>query len=136
MGAIGALTSNEADLPRSVRRGPLITLTCKCGERRDLRYGERWRCEKCSRSWNTLRIPLEQYAEVRRMQLRFRRIPLVVSTLSLACVVAFIVMGRAFGGLILVAFAATAWSMFVRPFHKRRYREAIAKLPSWEIEPD
>jgi hypothetical protein len=111
-------------------------LTCKCGERRYLHYGESWTCEKCGRSWNTLRIPIEQYAEVRRTQLRFRRIPLAVSLISLACVIAFVVMGRAFGGLILVAFAATAWSMFVRPLHKRRYREAIAKLPSWEIEPD
>jgi hypothetical protein len=123
-------------LPRSVRRGPLITLTCKCGERHSLHYGEHWKCENCSRSWDTNRIPIEQYAEVRRMQLKFRRIPLLISVLSLVCVVAFIVMGRAFGGLIVVAFGATAWSMFARPLHKRRYREAIAKLPSWEIEPD
>jgi len=135
VGAIDALTSKDA-LPRSVRRGPLITLTCKCGERRDLRYGERWTCEKCGRSWNTLRIPLEQYAEIRRAQLRFRRVPLAISVLSLVCLVAFIVIGRAVGGLILVGFAATAWSMFVRPLHKRRYRKALAKLPSWEIEPD
>ena len=135
MGAIDALTSREA-LPRSVRRGPLITLTCKCGERRDLRYGERWTCEKCGRSWNTLRIPIEQYAEIRRAQLRFRRVPLAISVLSLVCLIAFIVIGRAVGGLILVGFAATAWSMFVRPLHKRRYRKALAKLPSWEIEPD
>jgi hypothetical protein len=111
-------------------------LTCKCGERRDLRYGERWICEKCRRSWSTSRIPIEQYAEVRRVQLRLRRIPLVVSVLSLVCVITFIAMGKAFGGLVLVAFAATAWSMFLRPLHKRRYRNAIAKLPSWEIEPD
>jgi hypothetical protein len=136
VGAIDALTSNEADLPRSVRRGPLITLTCKCGERRDLHYGERWTCEKCSRSWNTLRIPVEQYAEIRRAQLRFRRVPLAISVLSLVCLIAFIVIGKAVGGLILVGFAATAWSMFVRPLHKRRYRKALAKLPSWEIEPD
>ncbi len=45
-------------------------------------------------------------------------------------------MGKPFAGLILVAFAATAWSMFARPLHKRRYREALAKLPRWEIEPD
>jgi hypothetical protein len=128
--------SAETALPRSVRRGPLITLTCKCGEVRYLRYGERWKCEKCGRSWNTLRIPLEQYAEIRRTQLRFRRVPLAISVLSLACLVAFVVIGRAVGGLILVGFAATAWSMFVRPLHKRRYRKALAKLPSWEIEPE
>jgi hypothetical protein len=79
---------------------------------------------------------MEQYAEIRRAQLRFRRVPLAISVLSLVCLIAFIVIGRAVGGLILVGFAATAWSMFVRPLHKRRYRKALAKLPSWEIEPD
>jgi hypothetical protein len=128
--------STETALPKSVRRGPRITLTCKCGEVHYLQYGERWTCEKCGRSWNTLRIPLEQYAEIRRTQLRFRRIPIAISSLSLICVVAFIVVGKPFAGLVLVGFAATAWSMFMRPLHKRRYRKAIAKLPSWEIEPD
>jgi hypothetical protein len=86
--------------------------------------------------WNTLRIPMEQYAEIRRTQVRFRRIPIAVSVLALACVVVFIALGKAFGGLVLVGFAMTAWSMFVRPLHRRRYREAIAKLPSWELEPE
>jgi hypothetical protein len=125
-----------ADLPRSVRRGPRITLTCKCGEKEYVQYGETWTCDKCGKRWNTRKIPLEEYTALRRTQLKLRRVPIVVSALSLACVVAFIVAGKPLGGLILVGFAASAWSMFVRPFHKRRYREALAKLPSWEIEPD
>lgn len=125
-----------AALPRSVRRGPRITLSCRCGERQYLNYGERWTCERCGRRWNTLRIPLEQYAEVRRAQLRYRRVPLVVSLMALACIVVFVVLGKAFGGLVIVAFAATAWSMFARPLHKRRYRRSLAQLPSWEIEPE
>ena len=83
-----------SELPRSIRHGPRITLTCKCGEKNYLQYGERWTCDKCGRSWNTLRIPLEQYAEIRRTQLRFRRIPIAVSALSLVCIVAFVVAGR------------------------------------------
>jgi Flp pilus assembly protein TadB len=126
----------ESDLPRSIRRGPKITIACECGEKRYLQYGERWTCEKCGRTWNTRRIPLEEYAALRRVQLRYRRIPLAVSLLALACVVVFILLGKAFGGLIVVAFAATAWSMFVRPMHKRRYREQLAKLPTWKIEPE
>jgi hypothetical protein len=128
--------STDSALPRSVRHGPRITLTCKCGEVNYLQYGEEWTCPQCARHWNTRRIPLEQYAAIRRTQLKFRRIPIAVSTLALICVVAFLIAGKPFAGLILVAFAATAWSMFARPFHKRRYREALAKLPKWEIEPD
>ena len=128
--------SSEADLPRSIRRGPLITISCECGEVRRLHYGERWQCEKCGRTWNTRRIPLEEYAALRRTQLRYRRGPLLIAALSLVCVLVFIVLGRAFGGLIVVAFGVTAWSMFVHPFHKRRYREQLAKIPSWKIEPE
>jgi hypothetical protein len=130
------VVATDSELPRSVRRGPRITLTCKCGERNYVKYGELWTCDKCGKRWNTMRIPVEQYAEIRATQLRFRRVPIVISVLSLVCVVAFVIAGKAFGGLILVGFAATAWSMFARPFHKRKYREAIAKLPSWEIKPD
>jgi hypothetical protein len=125
-----------SDLPRSVRRGPRITLTCKCGEKEYVQYGETWTCDRCGKRWNTRKIPLEQYAAIRATQLRFRRIPIIISVLSLLCVAAFIIGGKPMGGLILVAFGATAWSMFARPFHRRKYREAVAKLPSWEIEPD
>jgi hypothetical protein len=126
----------SSSLPRSVRRGPQITLTCECGERRYLRYGERWRCEKCGRTWNTARIPIEQYAALRATQLRYRRVPMAISVVALACVVAAIVLGKAVGGVLVVAIVATTWSMFFRPIHRRRYRRALADLPSWTIEPE
>jgi hypothetical protein len=129
------LNASQAELP-PVRRGPPITLTCECGERRQLRYGERWKCERCGRTWNTNQIPIDDYAAIRRTQLRMRRVPIAITVLSLACVITFIVLGKAFGGLILVGFAATAWSMFLRPLHKRRYRKELAKLPTWDIKPD
>jgi hypothetical protein len=138
MGASATLTPMpaESDLPRSIRRGPKITIACECGEKRYLHYGERWTCEKCGRTWNTRRIPLEEYAALRRTQLRYRRVPLAVSALALACVIMFVLLGKAVAGLLLVAFAATAWSMFVHPLHKRRYRQALAELPTWKIEPE
>jgi hypothetical protein len=123
-------------IPRSVRRGPPITLTCECGETRHLRYGDRWTCEKCSRSWDTAKIPVDQYAAIRATQLRYRRAPIAISVLALAAVIACIVVGKALGGLLLIAILATTWSMFFRPLHRRRYRAAIADLPTWQIEPD
>jgi Flp pilus assembly protein TadB len=130
------LNPSQTELPRAVRRGPPITLTCECGEQHQLRYGERWKCERCGRTWDTNQIPIDDYAAIRRTQLRMRRVPIAITVLSLACVITFIALGKAFGGLILVAFAATAWSMFLRPLHKRRYRKELAKLPTWEIKPD
>jgi hypothetical protein len=130
------MAAGPAPLPRSVRRGPPITLTCDCGERRFVRYGERWTCEKCGRTWNTMRIPMEQYAAIRATQLRYRRVPLAISALSLLCVIAFIVVGQALGGLIIVGVLASTWSMFFRPIHRRKYRQALAELPSWKIKPE
>ena len=130
------MTGPAAALPRSVRRGPPITVTCECGERRYLHYGERWACEECARTWDTTRIPLHQYAAIRATQLRYRRVPLAISALALVCVIAAVVAGKALGGLLLVAIFATTWSMFFRPIHRRRYRAALAELPTWKIEPD
>ena len=138
MGSSPALTpgADASDLPRSIRRGPKITISCECGEKRYLQYGEAWTCEKCGRTWNTRKIPVEEYAELRRTQLRYRRVPLIIAALSLVCVVGFIVIGKALGGLLIVAFGATSWSMFGQPFYKRRYREQLAKVPTWKIEPE
>jgi hypothetical protein len=125
-----------ATIPRSVRRGPAITLTCECGASRHLRYGERWTCETCGRSWDTNKIPLDQYAAIRATQLRYRRAPIAVSVLALAAVIACIVIGKALCALLVVAILASTWSMFFRPLHRRRYRQALADLPTWQIEPD
>ena len=72
--------------PGTVLRGPPIAVTCECGEKRDLRYGEEWTCENCGRRWDTNQIPHEQYAAIRRTQLRFRVLPVLygLGVLSLA----------------------------------------------------
>jgi len=118
------------------RRGPPITLTCECGERRELRYGERWQCERCGRIWNTNRIPIEQYAAVRAIQLRLRWVMIGLCVLALSCVIFFIAIGRWVGGVLLVAICASAWRMYIWPRQKRRYLDAVDDLPRWEIEPD
>jgi hypothetical protein len=128
--------AQSAGTPKSVRRGPPITLSCDCGEKRYLRYGERWKCEKCGKTWNTNRIPVEQYAAIRATQMRYRRIPIAISAFALATVIACIIVGKAFGGIIVVGVMATTWSMFFRPIHRRKYRQAIADLPTWKIKPE
>jgi hypothetical protein len=117
-------------------RGPKITVSCRCGEKQYLAYGERWTCETCGRTWDTRQIPAEQYAAIRATQLRYRRIPLVISVVALACIVAGVLVGKALGGLIIVAIAATTWSMFFRPIHSRKYRKALAQLPTWTLTPE
>jgi hypothetical protein len=128
---------NQAELPRSVRKGPLITVTCECGERRDLKYGEQWKCEGCGRRFDTTKIPLEEYAAIRRTQIRYRLFPLSAGILLLVAVILFWVEGGAFRALVAVAFLLASWGVFGRPFYRARYRRALSNnTPTWTIKSD
>jgi hypothetical protein len=131
------MASDQVQLPRSVRKGPLITVKCECGERRDLHYGEQWTCEGCGRRYDTNKIPMEEYAAIRRTQLRYRMIPLGASLLLLAAMIGFFIAGRAFSAIVAVTFLIAAWAIFGRPFFRSRYRKSLSNnLPKWEIKAD
>ena len=131
------MTTREEDLPRAVRKGPLITLTCECGERREVRYGDQWRCANCGQRFDTRKIPLEQYAAIRRTQIRYRLFPLISCLLLLAAVILFWIAGRAFTAVIAVVFLVATYGVVGRPFFRSRYRRALSKnLPTWDIKAD
>jgi hypothetical protein len=131
------MATDQAKLPRSVRKGPLITVTCECGERKELRYGEVWRCEACGRRFDTNKIPLEEYAAIRRTQLRYRLFPLIAGLILLAAMIAFFIAGRTFSALVFGAFLLASWGMLGRPFFRSRYRKSLRKsLPTWNIKAD
>jgi Flp pilus assembly protein TadB len=121
--------------PRKLSRGPRITLTCDCGERRELRYGERWRCQQCGRTWDTHRIPAEDYAAIRRIQSRFLVVPVVMLAVIVATVALFTVYGRVYA-VILLPLGLMMWVMYGRPVHRRRLRRALDDLPEWKIRPE
>ena len=58
-------------IPYTMRRPP-ITIKCECGETEEVAYGERWRCERCGRSWNTQQIPAEEYEGLLRRMRRHK----------------------------------------------------------------
>jgi hypothetical protein len=122
--------------PGSVLRGPPITVTCECGEKRYLRYGEAWDCERCGKRWNTNQIPAEQYELIRRTQLRFRMVPIALGIVVAALAIFFSLTGNIFNVFVLLPLAMVIWFSFVRPVHRRRYRQAIAELPRWELRPE
>jgi hypothetical protein len=119
--------------PGAVLKGPPITLTCECGEKRDLPYGERWRCEQCGRTWDTNRIPREQYEQIKRVSLRFRALPIGFGSLVAAIAIFFTLTGNVFSVFFLLPVALTTWFVFLRPVHRRRYRAAVKGLPRWEL---
>ena len=79
---------------------------------------------------------MEEYANLRRTQLRYRWIPLVMAAVVVGSLIALVVLGRAFGGILIAALAAMVWSTVGRPQWKRRYVKAIENRPSWTIEPE
>jgi hypothetical protein len=131
------MASEQAELPRSVRKGPLITVKCECGQRRELRYGEQWKCESCGRRFDTGKIPIEEYAAIRRTQIRYRLFPLLAGILLLIAVILFWIEGRAFSAVVAVAFLLASWAIFGRPFYRNKYRQALSKnTPTWTIKSD
>jgi hypothetical protein len=129
----GGLRIGGGERPGAVLKGPPITLTCECGEKRDLPYGERWRCEQCGRTWDTSRIPREQYEQIKRLSLRFRALPIGFGSVVAAIAIFFTLTGNVFSVFFLLPVALTTWFVFLRPVHRRRYRAAVKGLPRWEL---
>lgn len=131
------MATAETELPRAVRKGPPITVTCECGERRELKYGEQWKCDGCGRRFDTRKIPIEEYAAIRRTQVRYRLFPLIAGLLLLAAVIVVFIAGRTFSALVAVPLLLVAWTMFGRPLYRSRYRKALSeRVPSWTIKAD
>jgi hypothetical protein len=130
------LSAEASRLPLAVRFGPPITVTCECGVKRDLRYGERWDCDGCGRAYDTGRIPPDEYAQIRYGQLRHAIAPAVVGVIVLAVAAWLIAGGRVVPAIVIVPFAGFGWSHFVRPARRRRRYKELAELPKWELEAD
>jgi hypothetical protein len=124
------LASHER--PRTALKGPPITVHCECGERRGLAYGDVWDCT-CGRRWNTAQIDAEEYGRLRRVQLRFRALPVAIGLGTSLLALFFVLTGNAFSLFILLPFALVAWGTLVRPIHRRRYAVALGELPRWEL---
>jgi hypothetical protein len=119
--------------PGSVVKGPPITVICDCGERTELFYGERWQCPQCGKAYDTHQVPREEYAAIRRVQRRFRALPIALGLVVVALAVFFTLTGNTFSVFVLLPLSVATWFAFLRPLHRRRYRAAIAQLPRWNL---
>jgi hypothetical protein len=123
----------EREKPGAILRGPPITIGCECGVKHDLDYGERWTCEQCGRTYDSNRIPREEYEIVRRTQLRFRVLPVVMGLIVMALAIFFTLSGNIYSVFLLLPLALMLWFGILRPLHRQRYRRAIADLPRWNL---
>ncbi len=108
---------------------------CECGEARSLRYGRRWTCERCGRTWSTERIPAEEYERFAR---DLRRPKLVA--LGIALLLAAVVLGVALivnlGLLLTLPVLLAGVAIFAGPFWKKAVRQRFAERPRWELHPE
>ena len=114
---------------------PPITISCECGEKRDVAYGERWQCEKCGRSWNTAQIPAEEYELLLRSVRRHKLEVLVAAGVSAAVLVPLVVFVSA-TFIALVPLAMVAWLVGFLPRWRRRYRRTARAAPRWQLHPE
>ncbi|MGH3265972.1 MAG: hypothetical protein ACRDNS_28725 [Trebonia sp.] len=106
--------------------GPRISITCACGHHESVRYGENWTCPGCGKTWDTSRIPREEYAAIRRTQLRFRMLPVALGLLVVGLAAFFTLTGSPVSVVLLLPVVLIGWFVFLRGPHRRRYRRAIA----------
>lgn len=121
--------------PGALLKGPPIAVKCPCGARRDMAYGEVWTCD-CGRRWNTAQVDAEQYGRLRRLQWRFRLLPIVLGVATSLLGLFFILTGNSFSLVVLLPAVLILWGTVLRPIHRRRYQQALGTLPRWRLRPE
>jgi hypothetical protein len=102
---------------------------------RSLRYGDRWTCESCGRTWNTGQIPAEEYQGLIRdlRRYKFGAIAVAVAVAGILIPLAALVNP---GLIFVVPVLLGAIAIFAGPFWKRKIRERVANRPRWELHPE
>ena len=114
---------------------PPITISCECGETKEVPYGERWICERCNRSWNTEQIPAEEYAGLLRRMRRYRLEAVCLAAVLAAILVPLIVVVNP-SFIFLTPMVAAAWLFLYLPRWRRKVRGAARNAPRWELHPE
>ena len=131
-----SMARDTVELSRAVRKGPPITVKCECGEKRELHYGERWRCEGCGRNYDTNQIPVDEYASLRLNRVHDRILPTAVFAALAGAITVFVLIGRPLLAIVVVPTVGFVWGSFVRPARRRRQYQEIAERPRWKIRAD
>jgi hypothetical protein len=115
---------------------PPITVTCDCGQVGYVRYGERWTCPECGKTWDTSQIPQDDYASLLRSVRRYRWLALGPPlTLAAILVPLAIVAGAQYGLLLFVL--VFAYAVFVIPkVRERATRSARESARTWSLSPE
>jgi hypothetical protein len=115
---------------------PPITITCDCGASASVRYGERWHCDSCGRTWDTTQIPAEEYEALLGSMRRFKVLVVGPPLLAAAVLVPLTVYVGLQFALLLFLFMLL-WRLFAVPELRRRAdRRVIEGNPKWQLRPE
>lgn len=116
---------------------PPISLTCDCGTRGSAVYGERWTCPTCGKSYDTSRIPADDYEALARGVRRYKWIalgpPVAVAALLLPAAVLLDDIRYAFLCFVLVM----GYGLLALPRLRSGQTARLRALSSrWKLEAD
>lgn len=115
---------------------PSITLTCDCGTRAYVAYGERWTCPTCGKAYDTTRIPAADYAAL-VAGLRHYRLLTLGPPLALAAV---LVPAAILGDVryaFLLFILVMAYGLLVLPRLRERASARVTGIKSrWKLDAD
>jgi len=118
-------------VPDAQVKGPPITVTCDCGQRHRLAYGDEVRCT-CGRRYTTARIPLDEYREVASTVRRFRLLTFAAAAVF-ALLALLVALTQPAMLVLLVPGGLLVWFTYLRPLVRGQYRKAIARFPTWQL---
>ena len=117
-------------------REPPITVTCECDEVGYVRYGERWTCPTCGRTWDTTQIPEADYAALLASIRRYRLLTLGPPIAMAAILIPLAIFaGLQFGLLLFVL--VFAYAVVVIPKVRERATASVRQsTSSWDLVPE
>jgi hypothetical protein len=113
---------------------PPITITCECGQKKKVPYGDTWQCGECGRTWNTQQIPAEDYAALLRRVRRHKLEAVGAGAVAVAIFAPLIVVNARF--FLLLPPAMMIWLFVFLPYWRRRYRRTASSAPRWQLHPE
>jgi hypothetical protein len=116
-------------------RGAQITVRCDCGDVGYVPHGERWRCSRCGRTWNTAQIPADEYWGIMR-DMRQLRIRVIATALGLTVPVVALALILGLRLLILLPVLMSFWFLFYMPRWRRQVRDRARNLRRWKLHPE
>jgi hypothetical protein len=113
-----------------------ITVTCDCGAATSAKYGERWTCPNCGKTWDTSQIPREDYEGLLRSMRRYRLLVLGPPVaLSAVLIPLTVTVGLQFAYLLFILLMA--WGLLVMPqLRSRATARVLRHTSTWKLRPE